>query len=284
MTSNLLLTASEWLTAREAAELLTEKTGKPVTEADVLQAGREGQLPLSVFLPENTVAICWKLDEATPPPLSAFSGEQVEACLPSEDVEYDPPTGVGIIDRIWSLPMVPPGTLQVEDLCNTLRGLPHIRLQGPHLRHLGLEGPLGAFLQGPDTCCILRADGPRYTSPSSVLPAGTKIVLRRAEVLQFAASSAAQPVSAVDKPLVEKEWKSEAIIVAALAAKAGIDLSKELFKAAGVILSVVHDQLDLDGQAVIDISDTTIWNHLKRMNAAHPEALQRTSPGLKKTP
>jgi hypothetical protein len=244
-------------TLAEAAQLLSRMLrGTPVTEGDVLQAALAGQLKLSVFLPNDTVADCWNLDDDPPPRAVEHGGEQVDDHPPQDDDERtDAPTGIGIIDGVWDLPLVPPGTLQVENWCNELRGLPPI----------GFRDLQGAVVVQGRTVCRLRAEGQNYLSPPSRVPVGTKPVVRTTELLAFAATLGQADL--LDKPLGEKETTKILTIVGAclsLAKKANPEVDRsQPFKAAKHIAAAAQ-------QMGAEISENTVAKYLKLANEVLP--------------
>ena len=247
----------EWWTAEEAARLLSQLRGEPVTEVDVLQAALAGQLKLSVFLPKGTLADCWNLDEHTPPHEVEDGDEDVGDNVPLDDDERrDAPTGIGIIEGPWDLPMVPPGSLQVENWCNELRRLPPIEVKGSH----------GAVVKQSRTVCRLRAEGPTYSSPPSAVPARTKPIVRTTELLAFA-STLLQP-DPLDKPLGEMETTKVLIIIGAcveLAKKANPDVDRSKpYQAAKLIAKAAHEM-------GADIAENTVAKYLKLANEVLPQ-------------
>jgi hypothetical protein len=237
--TNPLWKLRDWLTVEEAAELLSDMLPKPVTKADVLRSGLDGHLKLSVFLPHSTIANCWDLAEHTSPPIVEPGGADVE----QDDGGHDS-TGVGIIDGVWDLPMVSPGSLQVENWFNELHQLPQIRL----------DGLTGAIVERPGIHCRIRAEGAKYSSPPSVLPAGSSVVVRTSAIIPFA-STLSEP-DPLQKPVGESERTTLLIIIAVLADKAHIDRSKPYGKGT----KDIADATELIGAAV---SEKTIGNYFK---------------------
>lgn len=239
MTVSPLFRLREWLTVEEAAQLLSQLIGQPVTPADILRLGLDGHVRLSVFLPQGTTAICWNLEEDNPP---------------ADGQQGDDPTGLGIIDGVWDLPMVPPGSLEVENRFNELRALPEIRL----------EGLTGVVVERPGIHCRLRAEGAKDSSPLSVLPAGSSVVVRTPAIVQFA-STLLEP-DPLQKPLGESERTTLLVIIAALADKAHIDRSKPYGKGTKVIAGATQD-------IGAEVSEKTIGNYL----ALIPDAIAAKS-------
>lgn len=242
MSVNTLFTLREWLTIDEAAQHLHGVIGEPVTEADVLRLALDGHLKLSVVLPEGTAGDCWNVPEALPP------GTDLDYWAQPEATESTPIAG------LWDLPLIPPGRLQVANRFSELRGLPEIRL----------DGLVGALVEHPGTHCRIRAEGAKFSSPPSVLPAGTAVVVRTSAIIQFA-STFLKP-NPLDKPLGESERTTLLIIIAALADKAHIDRSKPYGKGAKDIAAVTQTI----GAAV---SEKTIGNYF----ALIPDAIEARS-------
>jgi hypothetical protein len=248
-----LLKLREWLTVDEAAQALSPIFERRLTEAEVLRLALDGYLKLSVILP-STLADCWDV------PVDAPSEEvlQADAQLPEDTVfssdsssavdYYAMPDNENLttIEGIWDLPMVPPGSRQIERRYNELCGLPDIRLEG--LVGAIVEGP---FRQEPGAepwrvHCRLRAEGAAYSAPASVIPAGSKIVVRTAAIIECMSvvSTLANPVdkaSPVDKDVGKRALRTLLIIIAALAKHPeSIDISQPA-KAAGIIESLTKD-------------------------------------------
>ncbi len=256
---NVLATLREWQTVDEAVQLLSQMFKEPVTKADIYRLGLDGHLKLAVFLPEGTIANCWNLAEDTPPSDVENGGNNGDEALLQDDVEDDhDPTGVGIIGGVWDLSMGSSARLQVESWFNALCDLPQV----------GLDGRTGAVVRQPGRLCRLRAEGEKYSSPASVLPAGSQIVVRTSALLKFASEveklAKGSTAASIDKPLHTKERGTLLTMVAALAKEAGIAV-EEPYAAAETISALI----DALGSTV---SPSTIAPHLKSIS----EALERT--------
>lgn len=252
MTSDWRLTLLPWLTLDATRQVLTDFFNGPVSEAHVLRLGLDGRLKLSVFLPEGTIGDGWNLDDIEIP-VDPMATIRVDPTLPT--------TGRCETHGVWDLPMVAPGSLQIENRFNQLSGLPQRQLEG-----LG-----GAFVERPDTLCKLRAEGSRYTSPPSVIPHGSEVVVRTDAILeclksysQLSGSAAADDLS---RPLLEKERGNLLIIIAALCKTAGIDISQRKVAATKILEAI--DTL----KPTVPGSLSGIQIHLRRI----PDVLDRRS-------
>ena len=238
MTGNPLFMLRDWLKIEEAAQLLSQMIdfGEPVDAADILRLGLDGHVSLSVYLPQGTTAMCWNLDENTPP---------------DDDHAVDDPTCFGIIDGVWDLPMVPPGSLEIENQFNELRGLPRVPL----------EGLTGAVVERPGIHCRLCAKAEKDSLPSA-LPAGTSVLVRTPSIIQFA-STLLKP-DPLTKSLSDSERTTLLLIIATVAAKGNVDISEPY--AAGKLLVPFTPK-------GVTLSEKTIGNYL---NVIKPAIKART--------
>ena len=236
-----------WLTLKEASAYLSSEIGQDVYEGDILGLAQDGQLQLSVKLPQ---------------PMKAIQDcEGAELAGHRKDIE-------GVCDFL----LKGPGRLELEHRYRIERGLPHVELGTNE----------GAFVTGEGGVVyrLLPSPGrPFGTKPLSVLPAGVLLGVRRKALDKVAASLASpslgpeeqQPskpgdaTDSLDKPLKERERATLLTIIAALARAADIDISKA--SKAGTIIEAQIDQLG------VRVSGQTIEIHLKRI----PDVLERRS-------
>jgi hypothetical protein len=221
VTNNLKLRLREWLTVDEAVQPLSAILDEQVTEADVLRLALDGHLKLSVYLPEETVADSWHLpDDWDRPDNTAVNHWMDVAQTPAPLRKY-------IGGGVWDVPMVPPVSQQIESRYNKLRGLPPIRVRYT----------IGALVECPDAGVEedlryfkVRAEAEDTSSPPSILPAGSKFVVRTKAIIEFASglAIASTPASAdnLDEPLGRRERKTLYKIIAALSKAPKIDIRK----------------------------------------------------------
>ena len=237
-----------WLTLAEAAGYLYSRTGRDIKEDDFLRLALDGQLQLSVNLPQPVTAIqdCGGAE---------LAGHRTQ------------------IEGMWDLLVKGPGRLELENRYRAACGLDYVK----HNNRDGVfvtreEGVVYQLLSG------WKEEGyaPKDTS---VFPVGTVLGVRRqvldAVVASLASSSLdpeeqqpSQPgdtTDPLDRPLGERERTTLLTIIAALALEAEIDISKPS-KAGGIIETRT---IELDAR----VSARSIEDHLKRI----PEALERRS-------
>ena len=244
MTSGLLKLRT-WLTLEEASAYLSSEIGHDVYEGDILGLARDGQLQLSVKLPQ---------------PMKAIQDcEGAELAGHRKNIE-------GVCDFL----LKGPGRLELEHRYRISRGLSYVELGTNEW----------AFVTGEDGVVyrlLPSSERPFGTKPLSVLPAGVLLGVRRKALDAVVASLAlpsldpeeqkpSQPGDAtdsLDKPLGERERISLLTIIAALAREADLDISK-VSKAGGII---ERWTIELDAR----VSARAIEDHLKRI----PDALGR---------
>lgn len=250
-----LLKLKPWLTLAQAAQHLSDIMDDTLTEADVLSLGLEGHLKLSLRLPPGTVADCWDLPEERDIGLGYW-----------EDLRQPDVTQPRQIGGVWDLPMFPPTTLEVESLSNEYSHLPRLSVDGmggalverPHTTPT--NDPYGLADETPAIRCRLRVEKAGSSSPASLLPAGSEIVVRSAALSEFTSAvlcSAAKSSAVADAEPDSKQWQSVAKITYALASLAQVDVTDPP-KAATQILKAAE-------KLGIDIVKNTIVTHLKRI-------------------
>jgi hypothetical protein len=186
MSHNPLFEGREWLTVEEAAQEISSEIGRAVTEAGVLRLALDGQLTLSVILPEGTVADCWDIPEH-------FPEDRYDDPLYVPDNTQPKP-----LNDIWNLPAIPPAHKEIQARHNQLRGWPSV----------SLDGLIGATVERRGVRCRLRKEGDRYSSPASVIPKGSVIVVRCSEIADWLVQAGHGFPKRVRQPK-KRVWKRE---------------------------------------------------------------------------
>ena len=196
MTSGLLKLRT-WLNLQEASAYLSSEIGHDVYEGDILGLARDGELQLSVKLPQPMKAIqdCEGAE---------LAGHRTE------------------IEGVYDFLLKGPGRLELEHCYRVSKGLPYVEL--------GTDE--GAFVNGEDGVVyrlLPSSDRPFGTKPLSVLPAGVLLGVQRKALDPIIASLASpgpqeqQPskpgdtMDPLDKPLKQRERATLLTIIAALA-------------------------------------------------------------------
>jgi len=230
----------EWLTPYEAAEYLSDESGR-MTEAEVLRLSLDGHLRLCVNLPKPVSA---ELLDAKGTP----TGRKLEAL------------------GLWELPMQGAARVFVEHEFNFRRHLPFIEI----------DWRKGATVTRDGVSCRLPGDeGASGFSPRgrSAIPYGSCLAVKLADLQRFESdhlgrmqSQEPSPAAGeVDKPLGERERATLLIIIAALCKETGIDISKPAKAAQTIERAISH--------LGVTVAARTIADHVNRI----PEALERRS-------
>jgi hypothetical protein len=216
MTTKLKLRA--WLTLDEAAQLLSRETKDPWAPRDVLRVGLDGQLELSVDLPQDTAAECWALPPTEDSPDDPTDSPSVESVY-STDPDLKRPQGIA---GVWNLPLLHPARAEIESRFDDLGHEPKVKLP------VG-DRPL-RVVRGRVVCELPLPKETGPSSPASLLPAGSRIGVRTALVLELASRLTSQhpgpglPV----KPLRRREAPSLPNTINALAKRAKITIPANL--------------------------------------------------------
>ena len=168
-----------WLPVAEAARHLATVIKEAVSEADVLRLVLDGQLRLSVYFVNSTIARTGRviaIDKATGEP--AWPTEVIRGLTlnTGEGIVFDgdvvPVTGV------WDLPMIDGETIHVEQRYQHL-------IDGPAVTRIAFNG---TFVEGKDgQICQLQEDGDEneFLHPAGGLPKDTLLVVRTEVLREF---------------------------------------------------------------------------------------------------
>ena len=230
MTSDLLKLRT-WLTLREASNYLSSTIDHDVRERDIVQLALDDRLQLSVKLLKPIAAI--------------------QDCEGAELAEYRK-----TIEGVWDLLLKGPVRLELEKRYGTMHGPPYV--ERDTREGAFVTGKEGVVYQLPLPSSLERVSD----RDRSVLPVGTVLGVRR-QVLDAVLRELDDATDPLDNPLGERERTSLLTIIAALARKADLDISK-VSKAGGII---ERWTIELDAR----VSARAIEDHLKRI----PDALER---------
>ena len=230
MTSGLLKLRT-WLTLREASNYLSSTIDHDVRERDIVQLALDDRLQLSVKLLKPIAAI--------------------QDCEGAELAEYRK-----TIEGVWDLLLKGPVRLELEKRYGTMHGPPYVEKNTREGAFV--TGKEGVVYQLPLPSSLERVSD----RDRSVLPVGTVLGVRR-QVLDAVLRELDDATDPLDNPLGERERTSLLTIIAALARKADLDISK-VSKAGSII---ERWTIELDAR----VSARAIEDHLKRI----PDALER---------
>jgi hypothetical protein len=261
-----LFKLKEWLTVKDAAQHLSNLFGEPVTEADVLRLGLDGQLTLSVYFVNHAHGIKKKvipLQEAEVVP--SLSGEHMillgdhwdnEHVLVTDGADGD---GATTIVGVFDLTMRGAERLDVEHEYQQLTG-------GPAVTLICLDGPLvqasdGQYWQLRDSFEpheIDRPDGtkkkiPRMYYPAGGLPKDSVLVVRTSALQRLGASLLADS----ERPLATTERNTLLKLVL------GMALGSYRYDHKAAKSSTTKEIVDDLASNGINIDDGTVRKYLK---------------------
>lgn len=186
-----------WMPVADAARHLATVIKEAASEADVLRLALDGQLRLSVYFVNSTIARTGRviaIDKATGEPAWPTEVTRGLTLSTGEGIVFDgdivPLTGV------WDLPMIDGETLHVEQRYQHL-------IDGPAITRIAFNG---TFVEGKDgQICQLQEDGDgnEFLHPAGGLPKDSLLVVRTEALIEFQRS-----ISNIDKPLAKKERES----------------------------------------------------------------------------
>lgn len=218
---------------------LTEKARRPFKVADLYRLALDDQIRLALLLPTGMTGTVRRVE-----------GEQVTAGSTER------------IDGLWSVPLKGAARRQVEANYYQKTGLPSI----------SMEGTSGAIVVRPDLICHLRPDPGRkgfYSRSPSAFPEDSVLVVETTELSEPAATLLPSPVVAppddLDKPLATRERSTLLTIIAALAKRLRLDVSKPSAAAA--------DIEKLTEAMGARVPARTVEEHLRKI----PDALEKRS-------
>jgi hypothetical protein len=250
-----LTTLRRWLTVPEAARYLALVFGDDVTEADILRFGLDGQLKLSVRFVNFANAV--RHHERTETPAELAAGLEAflqrlaevkaakDAGLPTpprqkpvrspeeEQQAEEERRVVTLSDEIYDLPMIGGGRHDVEHAYQQQTG-------GPEVTLIDLDGPFVDTADGTRFALrerlpkeIQTANGIVVTDrawyPPGRLPDDSVLVVRTTalrELERRVIDSTETSADSIGRPLKERERATLLTMVAVLADRAGIDISK----------------------------------------------------------
>jgi hypothetical protein len=226
----------EWLRLEDAAAELSAAMSDRVSEAEVLRLAIDSHLKLSLYLPAKVNA----------------------SCKPATDESLAPQVRDRLIEGLWDLPMIAPAKAQIEHYYQHAEGV-----------YVPLPKPVGALVQNDESVCRLPPEpgaGGMWPVPASEFPRGSVLAVRRTVLEEFIAHHQPTGVTkpeVLDKPLQERERSTLLTMIAALAKRAGVDISKPSQAAAAI-----EAMTEVLGARV---SARCIEDHLKRI----PDAIER---------
>lgn len=246
MTANPLWHLREWLTLEEAARSLSASLNLELGVADIFHLALDGHLKLSVYLPGN-VALCFE------------NGREHASRVK--------------IDGVWDLPLTDVARAQVRHELHRELGLPFISMKGTRS---------AAVVRGRTRCVLVpdvSANGIDCRA-SSALPDDCMIVVQSLALERFLRRTRRTPLAQMlptrigrtggretpasnERELGTRERTTLLTLIAALAADAGIDVSKH--SQAGDRIAALTQRLGAP------VAGRTIENHLKQI----PDALER---------
>ena len=201
-----------WWPVAEVARHLATVIKEAVSEADVLRLVLDGQLRLSVYFVNSTIARTGRviaIDKATGEP--AWPTEVIRGLTlnTGEGIVFDgdvvPVTGV------WDLPMIDGERIEVEQRYQHL-------IDGPAVTRIAFNG---TFVEGKDgQICQLQEDGDEneFLHPAGGLPKDSLLVVRTEALIDFQ-QSISDARANLDKPLSTKERESLLKLVLGMAIK-----------------------------------------------------------------
>ncbi|MGC2783468.1 MAG: hypothetical protein WA397_06455 [Roseiarcus sp.] len=255
--------------------------GEEVLEADVLRFALDGHLTLSVDFVNPVTAQCGKIIPYTDAEIrevpNPFGGDGVKLIKDGVHVEHDRvfsyTKAITELEGIWNLAMVGADRIDVERRYQILTG-------GPTVDSISLFGPFvysedGRWAQllkyfSKDKLSFVqnKLHDPR-SNPDNYYPAGSLpsdvVLVVRTSALQELERLFSDPEPATERPVGRRERMTLLVIIAALAKRAKIDVTKPSSAA-----TAIESQTSLLGARV---AARTIENHLKRI----PEALENKS-------
>ena len=201
-----LFKLKQWLTISDTAKHLSLVFDEEVTEADVLQLGLDGHLPLSVRLVNHVVAYgTVPLDEVP------AHGEGVFLTYKNQVLTLQDSSTT--LTGVYDLPLLGTERFDVESRYQTLTN-------GPPVDLTCVEG---TFVMGPDGTLFqlqwVGATGDHH--PAGGLPDDAAFVVRT-DALRSFEESVAGPQRGVDRPLTTRERGTHLTIMAALCQEAKI--------------------------------------------------------------
>ncbi len=269
-----LFKLKKWLSVADAADQLALVFGEKVTESDVLRFALDGALDLSIHLVNgafgspcvqvNIEAIEW--DE-----LPSLDGKRTIR-IPKGGRVWQDDKGIFQVqeivleldDDVYDLPMTGGEKVDVEYLYQLLVG-------GPERTAVSLDGVLvsssdGRLFEIQERYEGLKPDSwttpflhPEKFHPAGALPEDSVFVVRTVALTKFIQSLNVDG-NADEKPLLTRERNTLLVMIGLLCELADLNLTKPA-KTAGSI----HNAAALKG---IDIGETTIEEHLKKVNKA----------------
>jgi hypothetical protein len=276
-----LLKLKQWLTVADAARHLGIIFEEDVSEADVLRLALDGHLTLSVHFVNGARGRCgpivaikdaqrtirkedpddWTHLKDSPPP---GEGEKVQVFSTfihgvwlGDGRVIECPWETELLDGVWDLTMLGHERLEVEQRYQLLTNGPEVDMR---FRDGPLDHPIVSREDG--TFCELNEPyfAAKHYFPADALPADSVLVVRTSALRRLS-----EPDHKVEKPVKQRERTSLLAIIAALAKKAKIDVTKPSSAAA-----VIEDETARIGARV---ARRTIENHLNLI----PDVLERLS-------